>query len=242
MSKTKENNVSEDKLATFVSSAIRSPKAGAYEQLLSQFLASAVVVTDPLKRVKIVCEAALMIPEDEREDLAIDYDKIEKLNAVANAMLNRSKRTVQDLTVVGIPWGFALTKKNFEKYIKAWFQGVGSYWPFLMRKHVEIGRTIFGNPDPFNVKKITKNPFWSFFFEASHCLTAEGFNSLKNSFSAYAIPIVQTYLAQLTRVVSPGLYSQIIGLYTRRGKSYSQKVKETAEIQKEDEGILGSRL
>ena len=279
MTETKQNGTSESKLATFVSSAIRAPRAGVYEHLLSQFLAASVVVTDPLKRVKIVCEAALMIPEGEREDLKIDYDRIQELNGVTNAFLTRSMRKSRygnprqslDVQVVSIPWGFELSEENYEKFISSWFKVGFDFWPHLLGRHVETWKVwkcrecgeflgeiklpYYKGPELpskcprckeeidgwydwkcYEELRVLYEPRWSWFFTASRCMTPEGYDTLKNAFAAWAIPIVQTYLTELTRVVSPGLYSQIIGLYTRRGGSYSQKVKEVAEMSRQDAG------
>jgi len=240
LSKPKQKQDKEDDFNKFVSSAIRAPRAGAYEHLLSQFLASAVVVTDPLKRVKIVCEAALMIPESQR-NLDISYEKIEVLNIVANALLNKTTMKLPDGSAyVSIPWGFKLVEENFQKFVKPWDKHNLTYYPVLLKKQAEIEWDYRGIP---TVKKIFYDPYWRWFFEASGCLTVAGYNNLKNSFAAWAIPQVQLYLAELTRVVSPGLYGQILGLYTRRGKqSYAQKVKEAGEMPKQDESGMGPRI
>lgn len=276
MSKNKKKENEDKGFLEFVSSAIRAPRGGAYEHLLSQFLASSVVVTDPLKRIKIVTEAALMIPERERDDLAINYEKIQELNAVANAFLNRSTRKLEGLEIVSIPWGFYLSEENFERIIAPWLKCKYQFWTHLLTKHVEKWRvwqcrecgeflaekklSYYEEPKfpskcpkckekldgwydwkSYDELRVVENPVWSLFFEASGCLTLDGYNTLKNCFAAYAIPTVQAYLAELTRVVSPSLYSQIIGLYTRRGKqSYAEKVREIAEKPK-DEGSLGPR-
>lgn len=276
MSKPKHK---EDEFQSFLGTARRAPRAGAYEHLLSQFLASAVVVTDPLKRVKIVTEAALMIPESQRT-LAIDYEKVKVLNLVANALLNRSIHKLEkQFEVVSVPWGFPQIEKNFTVFIDPWFDCNLLYWPTLIVKHVEkwqfwecrecnhvlakrklpcnnwpaipskcskCGHSVeySYNRNEYTREKIVKNPYWSFFFEiTARALAPRGYDLLRNNFSAWSIPIVQQYLAELTRVVSPGLYGQILGLYTRRGKrSYAEKVKEASEVQKRDESGLEPEL
>jgi len=274
--KGKEKKNGKDEFLEFVSSAIRAPRAGAYEHLLSQFLAQAVICTDPLKRVKVVCEAALMIPESERKSLAIDYETVQVLNHLANAFLNRSTHKIEEVEVVSIPWGFPLTEKNFEKFIKPWLKCKFPFYPFLLRNHTETWKvwtcrkcktvlaekqlpvlkepkipskcpgcgtklTNWWDWDSYEELRVKENPLWSFFFDASNCLSLEGYNTLKNAFAAWAIPKVQLYLAELTRVVSPGLYREILGLYTKRTrKGYAEKVKEIAEVPGKDEDSLGA--
>jgi hypothetical protein len=77
---------------------------------------------------------------------------------------------------------------------------------------------------------VDKEPYWSFFFELSTCLTPEGYDVLKNNFVAWASEPAQQILAELTKMVDPNLYDQILGLYERRGKKgYTDKVKEVAK-------------
>ena len=220
----------ESDLQKFVASALRQPRGGIYEQLLSQFLAQAVIVTDPLKRIKVVCEASLMVPEKDREDLAISYERVEVLNAVTNAFLNSSSVTPKDFgaEVVSISWGFDRIEENYEKYIHPWFKCQIWYHPTLLRNHVEFER-VHNHQIP-RIKRIIREPFWSWFFDATTCLATDGYNSLKNSFVAWAIPQVQLYLAELTQVVNPSVYAEVLGLYTRSSKgSYADKVKEATK-------------
>jgi hypothetical protein len=225
-------------LQKFVATALRQPKGGIYEQLLSQFLAQAVIVTDPLKRVKVVCEAALMIPKPERKNLAIDYEKIEVLNAVANALLSptsRRSRWAED-DIVSIAWGFPGDKEeNVQKFIFPWYKGQISYYPTLLQKHIEFytyssGRVICDNNGLPKIKRIIYEPAWSWFLEASQCLGRQGYELLRNAFIMWAIPQVQLYLAELTQVVNPNVYAEVLGLYTRNSKrSYAEKVKDATK-------------
>lgn len=230
--KTKENvpeEGSEDgqsEFAEFVASAMRAPRAGCYEHLLSQFLAQAVICTDPLKRVKVVCEAALMIPETERKEMTVDYEKVEALNAVANALLYASAWKWDPYEGVSIPWGFLPTEENYKRFIEPWFKCNVMFHAMLLNRHVIKGEDRDHRPI---VKEVVFNPLWSWFFEASGVLTTEGFNMLKNAFAAWAIPQVQLYLTELTHAVSPGLYAEILGLTRGKKGGYSEKVKETTE-------------
>ena len=266
--KVKSEKDEEAEFEAFVSSAIRKPKEGIYEHLLSQFLASAVVVTDPLKRVKILSEAALMVPEVQRKGLGIDYELVEVLNSVANALLVPVvKKLHNGIEYVSIPWGFEKNEANFDRYIKPWLNCNFSYWPQLIRQHVETyqvwycirchsvlaevkwpskQKAKFPRRCPECGRELNKyrrysrivnyvvdSPYWSFFFEASGCLTVNGYRDLRNAFARWAIPKVQLFMAELSRVVRPELYSDILAIYTKKKGSFREKVKEISESAKQ---------
>lgn len=280
-SEDKQQDTEQD-FARFITSAIRQPRGGIYEHLLSQFMAQAVICTDPLKRIKIVTEAALMIPESERNSLAIDYGRIKVLNFVSNALLNPSiRKPEKGFDIVSIPWGFPENEQNFKDFIAPWFNYKVLFWPDLIKEHIEIWRvwecrwcgeelarrklpysdkpemprkcpkckkeviSRYGKIDwsrRYNIRKITQNPFWSYFYEVSQCLSKEGYDSLRLDFCAWAMPQAQLFLAELARAVSPSLYGEILGLYTKHGKKgYAEKVKEVSEMPT-DEDSLDSRL
>jgi DNA-directed RNA polymerase subunit RPC12/RpoP len=87
---------------------------------------------------------------------------------------------------------------------------------------------------------LNEEPYWSFFFEMSTNLTPQGYDILRNNFIAWAIPQAQLILAELTRMVDPNLYAEMLGLYSRRGKpSLTEKVKEATEGGPKSENPLG---
>lgn len=278
MSEKTNKEDGEDRFAEFVSTAVRAPRQGVYEHLLSQFLASAVVVTDPLKRIKIVTEAAMMVPEREREDLAVNYETVERLNTVCMALQNaRNEKAVwiegsDAFKRIIIPWGFPTNKENFEKYISPWYLGPIRAFPLLLTHHLKLFKVwtcskcshTLGEVgvDEKPVKcpkcseklkehfwdykieeryKVVKDPRWSFFFDITTCLAEVGYQELKNQFITYAIPKVQLMLAELTRLVQPNLYANILGLYTKR-RSYAEKVSEVAKTATSSEDELDQEL
>jgi hypothetical protein len=231
----------EDELLEFAGRAIHGQRGGAFETLFSQMLASSVVVTDPLKRIKIVCETALMVREESREDLKIDYDRIKVLNQVTNALLTSTAehRKDWDIDVVSVPWPFSFTEESYTEFIAPWIVPTFQYWPVLMRNHCKWHWHCDSSTYRYQavIDEIIENPMWSWFFDASKCLTPQGFNIMKNAFAAWAIPQVQMYLATLTEIVSPSLYSEILGLYKNRKKSYAEKVKQTTETSTSEDNM-----
>jgi hypothetical protein len=271
-----EPDKEEARFKQFFSTAIRAPKAGSFEHFLTQSLAQTILMTDVLKRTKTVTESALMIPETDRENLAIDYEKVNVLNLVANALLNPSiRKCPEDMEVVSIPWGFPQTEENYKAFILPWYNCKPFFWPGLLVKHgktwrvwhcqkctIEVLKAKRPFPDTlrfpekcpkchntivnpyngfayvttFDQTNINREPYWSFFFEISTDLTPEGYDLLRNNFGAWATPQIQLFLAELSRMVDPSLYAEIVGLYTSKHgkKGYSEKVKEASEIPKDE--------
>jgi hypothetical protein len=86
--------------------------------------------------------------------------------------------------------------------------------------------------------EVNKEPSWSFFFEMTTYLTPQGYDLLRNNFAVWATPQIQLFLAELTRMVDPSLYAEIVGLYTKHGrKGYTEKAKEVSEIPKDEDRL-----
>lgn len=76
---------------------------------------------------------------------------------------------------------------------------------------------------------------------ASRCLTPNGLVTIRNTFASWASPQVQLFLAELTKMVDPNLYDQIIGLYEkRRRKGYMEKIQEATEKKPEEQANVDS--
>lgn len=134
----------------FVSFALRQPKTGPYEHIISEYVAQAVITKEPLKKTKVICEASFFVPDPKREELAIDSEKTKILDDVANALLTASKQTNRNMGIdfINVPWPFYCNEENFNKYIAPWFNGHVHYWLALLpsdSKHVELWR-LWGCP------------------------------------------------------------------------------------------------
>jgi ribosomal protein L37AE/L43A len=215
-----------------------------------------------LKRAKAVTVAALMVKEPERDDLAIDYERVHVLNVVATALLNPSIRKLgpPEIHIYSVPWGFLQTEENFKTYIDPWLNCSPPYWPSCITRHVKTVRvwqcrncqyelmrkvlpitetlefpicpkckkeTVWRYHDSYS---IFMEPLWSFFFEMCQYLSLEGYDILRNNFTSWATGQIQLFLSELTCMVDPNLYAEMLGLYSKRRKQdFTEKVKEAAE-------------
>jgi hypothetical protein len=107
--------------------------------------------------------------------------------------------------------------------------------------HNEVVNPYNGFPyvTTFDQTNINTEPSWSFFFEMSTCLSPQGYDLLRNNFGGWATPQIQLFLAELSRMVDPSLYAEIVGSYTTKHgkKGYTEKVKEASEIPKDEDRL-----
>jgi len=132
-----EAKTEEEKLTEYASAGLRGPKYGVYEQLLAQHLVQATVSTDPLRKIQLVCEGALMVTGEKRKALQIDMEKLEVVRAVNEAFIHRSEITNKfyDCLVV-VEFGFEESEENFKRYITPWDGDSGLYhYPLRLAHH-----------------------------------------------------------------------------------------------------------
>jgi hypothetical protein len=106
----------ESPFQSFASQALRLQRKGSFEQLLAQHLIQSVSM-DPLSKVRLVLEAAFMVPSDK---LDIDYDLVETVYLAALGFLN----TNVESEVVSMAWGFTLTQENYARFIEPWHRNI----------------------------------------------------------------------------------------------------------------------
>ena len=91
---------------------------------------------------------------------------------------------------------------------KEWFEARFKF-PMVCpkcRKQVYDSYHLYFEPTPL----IDNTQFELFFFEACQCLTGEGYTMLLNSFTLWAMPIVQKAKAELAKLVTPTLYQEML--------------------------------
>ena len=97
-----------------------------------------------------------------------------------------------------------LNNEDYKKSLETRFK-----FPFTCPK---CGRTISTEENMYleSTTLVNSSPFELFFFEASQCLTGEGYTMLVNAFVLWAMPIVQKAKAQLAKLVTPTLYNEML--------------------------------
>jgi len=111
-----QENGEEGSFQKFASQALRLQRKGSFEQLLAQHLIQSVSM-DPLSKVRLVLEAAFIVPRDK---LDIDWELAETVYLATLGFLNTSLHG----EYVVMAWGFRLTRENFERFVKPWHHGV----------------------------------------------------------------------------------------------------------------------
>jgi hypothetical protein len=101
-----------DSFQKFASQALRLQRKGSFEQLLAQHLIQSVSM-DPLNKVRLVLEAAFIVPRDKLE---IDWELAEAIYLATLGFLNTN---IQG-EFIAMAWGFRLTEDSFKRFIKPW--------------------------------------------------------------------------------------------------------------------------
>lgn len=125
MSEPKESIQAEptekQKLADYASKGLRGPKYGIFEQLLAQHLVQATVSSEPLRKIQLVAEAALMIDTEKQKALDIHMEKLEIVRAITEAFNHRTEITNKHYEcLVAVEFGFEETEENYNRFIKPW--------------------------------------------------------------------------------------------------------------------------
>lgn len=144
MTDTKENQVEppaprvEDakKTEALLARAFRWPKLGVAERLVCQHLFSATATRDTVAVISHACSAAMMCEALKQKVEDLDFELLKRIH-----MLNKTFSNVEATKiggrgnwVFGVPWGFEVTKENFNDYIKPWRVPL-SYYPKFIKVH-----------------------------------------------------------------------------------------------------------
>lgn len=193
----------DESLARFTAQALRPPKQrGVYERIVAQRLVLSTSAT-PLKAVQLVTRAALMVPQEDLEELEIDRSLVDVLNTVANSLLNVSKTHTRDdfrtHVICKIGWPFTENEENFDKYIKPWRKGMLKHYPSMLRKKHDFSS--------YNGE---------YFFDATNwALCLSGYNQLVSSFTRWAQPKVEEMTRKLSSLIDPETYDSMLETLSR---------------------------
>jgi len=190
----------------FVSQALRLHRKGSFEMLLAQHLAVA-VASEPMQKIRLVCEAAYMVPKDK---VNMDMQLIETIYLTCLSFLNTNEKS----GFIKVAWGFPQTAENYARFIQPWH-----------KQNVPLG---FTSGTGFEVEqkreklKEAKNEVEKFFLLTGDLnLHPSSLQMLKCEFITWAIPKIMEAFERLSRFVDPDLYKEML-------ESLKPKVKSEA--------------
>jgi hypothetical protein len=139
-----------------VSDATNGPRFGIFEQVLCSLIYQAANNPDPMRKVQLVTDGAMMLEPDKQKSLGIDIVKVKIIKTVNTAFLSTILTAIPNkrFRLVTLRFGFEPTIENFNKFIKPWYySGSFHYFPqyvsdslcikyrvyFCSRCHNEVG-------------------------------------------------------------------------------------------------------
>lgn len=192
-----EEESQEDTLGDFAGRVLRRNMPGSYEQLLCQHLIKS-VAANPIEKIRLVCEAAMMVP-----NTPVDTETLETIYNVVTSF-SQSRLDIKDpydsrMWHGIITWSFDRTGEAFERYITPWMKDDDAFYikgfSYNDEKKEEFNALEFG-PRKF---------FWG--CERIHIA---GLAVLEARFMAWAMPQVMVMFEQLSKLVSPDLYMEML--------------------------------
>lgn len=211
----------ESEFISFKSEALRSQRRGTYEQLLCQILIQS-VTSKPLKKISSICEAAMTDPDLEKHGINSEF--IDIASNVATAFERTVHMRLGSDYFCYISWPFELTEKNYIRYIKPWRHGALLFYAYL-------GREWSADQRKQEIEEhLAKLPHWQFFFTVTTRvnLADTTYQTLVGQFISWASPQIMKVFRELTKLVQPSLYKEMLALLTSKGES-------------ENESSMGSR-
>jgi len=202
MTGIEENTGEESGFESFASQALRLHRKGSFETLLAQHLAVA-TPADPMQKVRLVCEAAYMVPPDK---LKLDMQQVETIYLVCLSFLNT--RIIEDAIIA---WGFEETEENYERFITPWHKDIPMSFLY---------DCISSRKEKIKILQNCKTYAERFFhYTANLYLTSSSFQMLKSEFLIWAVPQAMQIFEQLSRLVDPDLYKEMLGIVKPKAES-----------------------
>lgn len=128
-----QNEMNEAKaLIENVSEATNSPKFGVFEQVVCSHIYQAGNTPDPLRKIQLLTDAALMLDPKKAESLKIDVEKTKVISIVNNALQTAAVIKKSDHTLIKIKFPFNETPENYKKYLAAWLTKQPRYYPYYI--------------------------------------------------------------------------------------------------------------
>lgn len=199
--------------------ALRPERRLSAEDLVASELASA-ILSEPLSKIRHVCEALMLLDESERKQAGIteaEVKEVGKLYAIATALQNAHINKELDLVLkvvidryAMVPWPFPCERAAEQ------LKWLGE--DFFANYHVE-GEGYGGKIE----KKLKALPHFEKIYEVTSHLeaTMDTYRGLIIRFVDFAMPKAAVLMKKIIRLVSPDSYRQALQILRggKRGKS-----------------------
>lgn len=210
-----EPEETQEEMEELAAKAIRPSRRLSLDDLLASELASA-AMSDPLSKIRHVCEALMLIGSEERKSIGITEDdskEAARLYALALALQNTYVHQLQDShghvidLYASIAWTFP--QAEAPDWLE-WANGVGAcVWyksPEQARKQEEI------------IKKID-HPLKRMYYITTHQCTVPTYRTLVARFATHAMPRAARLMRKIISLVSADAFLQTLRvLRGKRGK------------------------
>lgn len=227
-----------DSFQEFQSQALRRPRRGLYQQLIAGLLAKANSLSDSLRKIYTLCEAATL----SRQKGKLDMDFVEAAYTVVTSFMN----TEIGKEMVRVAWNFSLTKKNWNTYIRPW-QKIGlRYYPgetLLCHKKYPL-KTRYRyqmSIDQANVyleeqekkwqqvhEEILKMPPHETFYQKTGALSRQSFFQLRGEFEKWALINLAEVQDKIAQEIDPNVYTQMLQLMRKKEEEQRERPVESS--------------
>lgn len=185
----------EGSFESFTSQALRLRQKGSFELLLSQHLASSVVMP-PFQKIRLILESCYMVPTDK---LDLNMKMVRILYVLTQSFLCSN---IQNQSVT-ISWGFPQNEKNYQMFIKPWrHQEIPLYFTYdTTHERLQKDKLL-------EKAETTAKEF--FLFTCNLDLSIGSFQILKVEFLQWAVPIIMELFSKISKIIEPDLYKSIL--------------------------------
>ncbi len=218
----------EKSLVDFESKALRGPKSGAYQQLLSQTLIKAKLAKEPIQKIATICEAAMMSRNKDELDMGL----IDSVYAVCTSFnkteLNNNQGHAE------IAWTFPSSEENYKRLIEPW-QKIGLSWcplstdfchdhypskpsfdMYTFQADQERNYDAWQEIQKKVVEEINKQPTHKQFYQHTSAVSRGSYFSLVGEFQIWALRKLLEVQTILMDEVDPKVYQDTLSIFTVR--------------------------
>jgi hypothetical protein len=158
---------------------------------------------DPLNKVRLVLEAAFMVPKDK---VSLDSELAETVYLTTLGFLNTNIQS----DYISIAWGFSLTQENYERFIKPWHKGIPLSFSAWSQSETDNKHE--------RLKQAEDEVECFFLFTHDLNLHPTSFQSLKSELLRWSIPVAMRFFEKLSRLIDPDLYKEMLQILKPEAK------------------------